>query len=114
LATPKELPTTSVRALHPPGEPTTMVLVISGRVARDDIGLVCGRARALLQGNDPAVVVLDVRGVIEPDVAAVDALARLQLSIRRRGCEVRLLHPCGELQGLLTLVGLHEVIQAVE
>ena len=44
-----------------------------------------------------------------PDLGLVDALARLQLMARRRGCSIQL-RPCDELRELLLLVGLAEVL----
>ena len=41
-----------------------------------------------------------------PDLDLVDALARLQLAAHRRGCRIRLRHPCAAVSGLLDLVGL--------
>ena len=61
-------------------------------------------------------VLLDVMGVevpvgvVEdwqhPDVDQVDALARLALEARRRGCSVKLRGPCGRMVELLDLLGL--------
>jgi hypothetical protein len=48
-----------------------------------------------------------------PDLALVEALARLQLSARRRGGRLRLANVSDELRGLLELVGLDRVL-AVE
>jgi STAS domain len=47
------------------------------------------------------------------DLALVEALARLQLSARRRGERVRLRNVSDELRALLELVGLDQVL-AVE
>jgi hypothetical protein len=49
-----------------------------------------------------------------PDLALVDALARLQLAARRRGWEVRLRGdpPSAALRGLLDLVGLAALLGA--
>ena len=67
----------------------------------------------------PGKVVLFLRGdeVVlgrlvgpRPDLALVDALARLQLAALRRGCTIRLDDPCEELRGLLDLVGLAELV----
>jgi hypothetical protein len=44
-----------------------------------------------------------------PDLELVDALARLQLLARRRGCSIQV-RPCEELRTLLLLVGLSEVL----
>ena len=48
-----------------------------------------------------------------PDLALVEALARLQLRARRRGERLRLRNVSDELRRLLELVGLDEVL-AVE
>ena len=37
-------------------------------------------------------------GALAPDAVAVDALARLQLNVRRRGLEIRLRHASSELK----------------
>ena len=50
-----------------------------------------------------------------PDLALVDALARLQLAARRRGVAVRIVNPPAELVELLDLVGLRvEVLGETE
>jgi hypothetical protein len=46
----------------------------------------------------------------EADLAVVEALARVQLSARRRGSCVRLLNVSDRLRGLLELVGLADVL----
>jgi STAS domain len=51
----------------------------------------------------------DVGALVEPDVAAVDALARLQLAARRSGCRICLQRVAPELRDLLDLMGLAEV-----
>ena len=45
-----------------------------------------------------------------PDLAMVEALARVQLSARRRGSQVRLTNVSARLRGLLELVGLADVL----
>jgi hypothetical protein len=45
-----------------------------------------------------------------PDLATVDALARLALAARRSGRELRLVNASPELRGLLGLVGLGGVL----
>ena len=51
----------------------------------------------------------DVRA-LRADVAALDALARLQVAARRAGFELRLLHASAELQCLISFTGLAEVL----
>ena len=52
----------------------------------------------------------DVRS-LRADVAAVDALARLQLAARQAGFELRLLHASAELTCLIELTGLAGVLR---
>jgi anti-anti-sigma regulatory factor len=52
----------------------------------------------------------DVRALCA-DVAAIDALARLQLAARRAGFELRLLRASPELRCLLELTGLETVLR---
>ena len=56
-----------------------------------------------------SVVRCDVTGV-EPDAVTVDAVARLQLAARRRGCEVRLHNASDALLELVELMGLTHVL----
>lgn len=58
----------------------------------------------------PSTIVFDV-GALAPDAVAVDALARLQLTARRLGLEIRLRHASSELQELLAFVGLRDVLR---
>jgi hypothetical protein len=58
----------------------------------------------------PSTIVCDV-GALAPDVAAVDALARLQLTARRLGYEIRLRDASVDLQDLLDFVGLSDVLR---
>jgi hypothetical protein len=57
----------------------------------------------------PSTIVCDV-GALAPDVAAVDALARLQLTARRLGYEIRLRDASVDLKDLLDFVGLRDVL----
>jgi ABC-type transporter Mla MlaB component len=110
LGDPEGSRTPHARAPQPPPEPNTTVVVLSGRIARGDIPALCERIRALLKSSDVRPVVCDVGALVDPDAATVDALARLQLTARRLGYRVRLRGACGELQGLLLLMGLSEVL----
>jgi hypothetical protein len=58
----------------------------------------------------PSTIACDVAG-FAPDAAAIDALARLQLTARRLGLELRLRHASNELQGLLAFAGLRDVLR---
>jgi anti-anti-sigma regulatory factor len=52
----------------------------------------------------------DVRA-LPADVAAVDALARLELAARQGGFELRLVHASDELTCLIELTGLADVLR---
>ena len=97
----------------PPGLPvvddmTPPVLVLSGPLAPDGVDGPCDELRTLLDGGGGAgrVVVCDVGGLGPPGLAAVNLLARLQLTARRRGGRIRLRDPSLALCALLDLVGL--------
>ena len=57
----------------------------------------------------PRPIVCDVRA-LAPDAITVEALARLQLSLRRLGLELCLRNPSNELRALLAFVGLDDVL----
>jgi hypothetical protein len=69
-----------------------------------------GVARIVAAGVD--VVVCDVADLVRPDLLAIDAVARMQLSARRLGGSIRLLHAGPTLAALLGLAGLAEVVPA--
>jgi hypothetical protein len=58
----------------------------------------------------PSTIVCDV-GALAPDAAAVDALARLQLTARRLGYDIQLRDASVDLQDLLDFVGLRVVLR---
>jgi ABC-type transporter Mla MlaB component len=89
--------------------PQPINFAIDGPIVRADLPGLCRRVCALLEGSGADVALCDVRGV-EPDAVTVDALARLQLSARRHGCQVRLRHASSELLDLVALMGLHHVL----
>jgi len=82
---------------------------IHGAIRRDDLPGLCDRVCALLAEHEPEVAVCDVAGV-EPDAVTVDALARLQLAARRRGCVVLLRGASPPLHDLVELMGLSDVL----
>jgi ABC-type transporter Mla MlaB component len=83
---------------------------IRGPIARADLPGLCERVCALLP-EGTSVARCDVSGV-EPDAVCVDALARLQLAARRRGCCVQLENASDALLDLVELMGLTHVLAA--
>ncbi|MFN0153733.1 MAG: STAS domain-containing protein [Gaiella sp.] len=85
-----------------------VALAISGPIAREDLPGLCDRVCALLPAGG-SVVTCDVAGV-QPDAVTVEALARLQVAARRRGCRVRLRYASPQLLDLVELMGLSHVL----
>jgi ABC-type transporter Mla MlaB component len=88
--------------------PGSTDFAIRGPIERDDLPGLCDRVCRLLERSSAQVVLCDVRG-IEPDAVTVDALCRLQLAARRRGCQVRLCYASAELRELVAFIGLTDV-----
>ncbi|MGQ0616623.1 MAG: STAS domain-containing protein [Acidimicrobiia bacterium] len=64
----------------------------------------------LFAGDGDAVASWPIEGAGRPDLAVVEALARLQMKARRSGFTLRLREPSAELARLLDLVGLADVV----
>ncbi len=92
--------------------PDEVAFAIRGPILRADVPHLCDRVFTLLAPAG-SVVCCDVRGA-EPDAVTLDALARLQLAARRRGCEVQLRHASAALLELVALMGLANVLPNAE
>jgi anti-anti-sigma regulatory factor len=55
-------------------------------------------------------IVLDCQQLADPHLAVIDQLARLQLALRRDGCELRLRNADDSVLDLIGLAGLAEVL----
>jgi ABC-type transporter Mla MlaB component len=91
---------------------TPNALVVTGQVTRAEVPGLCAELEALLSGPSAVTWVdCDVGGVVHPDLALVEAIARLGLVARRAGdVELRLRNVPPELGSLLELVGLSGVV----
>ena len=109
LAAPDESPPIAASV-----DPTTprVDFGLPAHVDRAEIPGLCGRLRVLIASVAADQIVCDVGAVVGPDAVTVDALARLQLTARRSGHEIRLTHASPELKELLDLVGLAAVIRS--
>lgn len=87
---------------------------VGPRIDRADIPGLCERARHEMEGGASDRLVCDVGAIVEPDAVTVDALARLQLTARRLGREVRLEHASPELRRLLAFMGLSNTVPLSE
>lgn len=98
-----------------PENPPTLspaVLVLGQPVTRAEVERLCERLRALARRAGPGPVTVDVGGVGRPDLAVVEALARLRLTAGRLGRPIQLRNACGELRRLLAWTGLDEALAA--
>ena len=86
-------------------------LVIRGPLTPRDAAALCERARSELERSDAQVLVCDVAALTHPDAGTVEALARMALTTRRLGREVRLRDPSRELRELVDLFGLADVLR---
>jgi ABC-type transporter Mla MlaB component len=87
---------------------TTVAFAIEGPIGRADLPGLCDRVCALLERSGAGIALCDVSGV-QVDAVTVDALARLQLAARRKGCRVRLRNASSQLQELVAFMGLSDV-----
>ena len=91
----------------------SVVFVVYGPIAPADIPGLCTRVRGLFDDRVDEVI-CDVGAISEPDGVTLDALARLQLAARRRGCRVVLRHACIDLLALLDAAGLGDIVPLSE
>jgi hypothetical protein len=64
-----------------------------------------------MAANRPWTIILDAVALRQADIGTIGMLARLQLAAKRAGGELLLLHPDGELEELIGLVGLAGVLR---
>ncbi len=88
--------------------PQIVVFAIDGPITRTDLPRLCEQVCALIERTGADVALCDVSKV-DPDAVSVDALARLQVAARRRGCQARLRGASNELVDLLAFMGLRDV-----
>jgi STAS domain-containing protein len=81
-------------------------LTLRAPIARVDVDVLCDRARDLVRGRSDDQLECDVAAVRKPDLATVDALARVELTVRRLGCGIRLRGASVDLLELLAFCGV--------
>ena len=90
--------------------PRAVSVRISASLERAALPALFERTCALLEAKDAQILRCEVAGV-GADAVAVDALARLALAARRRGCVVRLCGASEELLALVAFLGLADVLR---
>ena len=89
----------------------TVAFTITGPIVRSDLPGLCARICAVLERSAATTALCDVTGV-EPSAVTIDALARLQVAARRRGCRIYLRNASDELRELVAFMGLADVLVA--
>lgn len=110
MAAPEGKPDGTASEGRPIRQPGIADMVVRGVIAPSDISVLCRRVSTLLHRTHADLVACDVGKLVHPDLAAIDALARLQLTARREGAEIRLLNADDRLRELLDLAGLCDVV----
>jgi ABC-type transporter Mla MlaB component len=110
LAAPKELLPAFVHALHPTRDGHTILLLLGGRIERDDAVRLGDLVRDLLEGADARLAICDVGMVDLPEAAVVDLLCRIRLVTRRLGLDLEIRGASTDLRDLLFLTGLCDVV----
>jgi ABC-type transporter Mla MlaB component len=87
--------------------------VVGAKVTRADIPGLCAVLGVLLRDHPADVVIVEVGRLAHPDVASVEALARLGLTARRSGARLTLSGATPDLLRLVRLLGLAEALPAV-
>lgn len=85
-------------------------LVITGRVSARDVDRYCAKALAAIPDPASGFVDLHVHDIEHPDAVAVEAIARMQLTLKRLGRSLRVRGAGPELLDLLDLAGLCDVV----
>jgi len=110
LGAPDETPVGSIDAQRPAPHPQTLLVTITGRINRADALPFAERVIDELVANRASLVICDVRGLVRPDAAAVDAICRIRVAARRFGARLRLRNASIDLVQLLDLMGLCDVL----
>jgi anti-anti-sigma factor len=110
LVAPEGSPRASIQVRRPPHEPHTIQLQVAGRIDRSDAARLGREVRALLDAGDVALIVCDLDAVTQSDAAVIDALCRMRLAARRRGCQLKLRGASRGLLELIFLMGLTDVV----
>lgn len=79
-------------------------------IARGDVAALCRAVESAVLSSQATLVVCDMERVDTPSLAAADALARIQLTTRRLGCQLRLRRDDDRLWALLRLTGLDQTL----
>jgi ABC-type transporter Mla MlaB component len=95
--------------LRAPDNDPVLCLTISGPLGPAGTRALCAWLTARLAAGEPGEVRCELRG-LPPDAAALDALGRLVLAVRRHGCTVSFAGASSELRELAAFAGLSQAL----
>ena len=98
--------------LWPPAGPLSVVLAVPEQLDAAGVVRLQRAVRRLLRSGTVSLVTCDVRRLAAADLAAVGALARLQLTARRAGGSMRVRAASDGLRAVLALAGLADTVPA--
>ena len=79
-------------------------------MTRRDVPALCDDVCSLLRESDAELILCDVGAVVDADVAAVEALARLHVAARRLGRRMHVRNASPAFEALLAFMGLGDVL----
>ena len=88
---------------------TTISFVVTGPLSLPDLPLLCGDLAQLIETTGATSAVCDV-GCAGPDAVLVDALARIRMLARERGCAVEIRGASEQLRELVAFMGLQGIL----
>lgn len=90
-----------------------VVLTVDAPLSDAEVPDLCAAVERLLSQHDIRLVTCDIGAIVDPDLAALDAVARMALTARRVGAAIEFQNACHGLLDLLELAGLTDVVRLV-
>jgi hypothetical protein len=90
-----------------------VVLTVDAPVSDAEVPDLCAAVERLLAQHEIRLVTCDIGAIVDPDLATLDAVARMALAARRVGASIEFRNACPGLLDLLELAGLTDVVRLV-
>jgi ABC-type transporter Mla MlaB component len=75
-----------------------------------EVEILCARLQAVMRASEVTQITCEVGPLVDADARTLDALARLQLTARRLGGEIRLGDAPSAVLDLLEFAGLGDIV----
>jgi len=89
---------------------TGVIFTTGDAIERSDISVICRNVRTSIEHTSAEWVAFDMAALVHVDAVVVEALARLQLNLKRMGCTLQIRNVRPRLQELVRFMGLEEVL----